>query len=252
VRAGAFPISINTGAFKALAESPAVQRRVEWLRQRVGDQAWLLGVDRLDYTKGLPERFQAFEAVLEKEANLRGRISLMQIAAPSREMIDEYQEIQAELESLVGRINGTHGTVDWTPIRYLNKYYNHAQLAALYRLCRVGLVTPLCDGMNLVAKEYIAAQDPEDPGVLVLSRFAGAADELTDAVLVNPHDISETAEAIRTAIEMPLAERRSRWERMMQKLETNDVHRWRRNFLVALEAASGGNRKADTTSPQAA
>ncbi len=249
-KAGVFPVGIDTSAFKALAGSPATQRRVERLRQTVGDQDWIVGVDRLDYTKGLAERFRAFEALLERGAHLHGRVCLVQIAAPSREAIAEYQAIQGELESLVGKINGQFGRLNWTPLRYLNKCFNHTQLAALYRVCRVGLVTPLCDGMNLVAKEYMAAQDPKNPGVLVLSRFAGAAQELTDALLVNPYDASATAEAIERALEMPLAERRKRWESMMHRLETNDVHRWRHDFLEALESACF--HKSDTRTARAA
>jgi trehalose 6-phosphate synthase len=197
----------------------------------------VIGVDRLDYTKGLEERFEAFERLLEIAPELRGRVSLMQIAAPTREGIAEYQAMQEALERLSGHVNGRFGRLDWTPISYINRAYGHEQVAALHRVARIGLVTPLRDGMNLVAKEYVAAQDPDDPGVLVLSRFAGAAEALTDALLVNPHDRDETAEAIRTALAMPKDERQARWARMMDGLRAHDVHRWRQNFLDALDGA---------------
>ena len=250
VRAGAFPIGIDTAAFANLAGSNRTARRVERLRQMLAGQALVIGVDRLDYTKGLQQRFLAFERLLEEDEDLWGQVSLLQIAAPSREAIAEYQSIKAELEALVGRINGRFSTVEWTPLRYINRTIGHEQLAALYRGSTVGLVTPLCDGMNLVAKEFVAAQQPDDPGVLVLSRFAGAAEQLTDALLVNPHDPRETAGAIRQALWMPLAERRRRWQAMMQCLEANDVHRWWRAFLSALDEAHGQIRR--TPGPQAA
>jgi trehalose 6-phosphate synthase len=249
-RADAFPIGIDTRAFQALAASPAVQRRVNWLGECQRGQTWIAGVDRLDYTKGLPLRFSTFEELLAQAPKLHGSISLVQVAAPSRQSVAEYQDIRTQLESLSGRINGHYGTFDWTPIRYINRLFNQMQLAALYRVSRVGLVTPLRDGMNLVAKEYVAAQDPNDPGVLVLSQFAGAAEELTDALLVNPYDTSATAEAIQRALEMSPTERRKRWENMMHLLEVNDVHRWRRTFIDALESAC--DLKSATSATRAA
>ncbi|MGM0586174.1 MAG: alpha,alpha-trehalose-phosphate synthase (UDP-forming) [Pseudomonadota bacterium] len=242
--AGAFPIGIDTADFARRAASPQGERRVGWLGRRMSAGALLIGVDRLDYTKGLVERFEAFERLLEDHPRFRERVTLLQIAAPSREGIAEYQAMQSELESLTGHINGRFGAVDWTPVHYMNRYYSHEQLAALFRFCRVGLVTPLCDGMNLVAKEYLAAQDPEDPGVLILSRFAGAAEGLADALIVNPYDREETADAIRQALEMPLAERRERWERMMSRLRRYDVHAWRRDFLDRLAEAGGREEQA--------
>jgi trehalose 6-phosphate synthase len=160
----------------------------------------------------------------------------MQIVAPSRQAIAEYRELQSFLEGLLGRINGRFGTFELIPIRYINRPFSHAQLAALYRVLRVGLVTPLRDGMNMVAKEYVAAQDPTDPGVLVLSRFAGAAEELADALQVNPYGSTEVAVAIRVAVAMTLAERQFRWQSMMRDLESHDVHRLRRLFLDDLAA----------------
>lgn len=238
VRTGAFPISIDTAAFRRLSTSPVVQRREERLRRRMGPQEWIIGVERLDYSKGLPERFLAFERLLETDRSMRGRISLLQIAAPSREDVVEYKAIQQRLETLVGHINGRFGTEEWPPLRYINRSFSHAQVAALYRRCRIALVTPLCDGMNLVAKEYVAAQDADAPGVLILSRFAGAAEELTDALIVNPYDLDEVAAAIRQALYMPFDERQGRWSRMMALLETHDVHHWTASFLSALKGAA--------------
>jgi trehalose 6-phosphate synthase len=168
---------------------------------------------------------------------LRRRLTFIQIAAPSREMVPEYTELRSTLESISGRINGRFGDFDWVPLRYLNRSFSRARLVALYRLCKVGLVTPLCDGMNLVAKEYVATQDPADPGVLVLSRFAGAAEELSGALIVNPHDTQGLARALETALDMPRAERLRRWRPMMAELRRNDITNWRRGFLDALEAA---------------
>lgn len=231
---GVFPIGIDTRAFSTLAASNDVVREVARLERRMGSQSWIVGVERLDYTKGVAERFKGFEAMLEANPDLRGAVSLVQIAAPSREKISDYQEMRETLEALSGHINGQFSTIDWTPIRFINRAFSQSRLAALYRFSKVGLVTPLRDGMNLVAKEYVAAQDPEDPGILILSRFAGAAEELQDAVLVNPYDIFEIAEALKTALEMPLKERQARWRAMMAILEKNDVHHWRKSFVSAL------------------
>ena len=162
-------------------------------------------------------------------------MSLLQIATPSRGTIEAYGNLQGELARLVSDVNGRLGEVDWTPIRYLNKGFRQSVLAGLYRTAQVGLVTPLQDGMNLVAKEYVAAQNPVDPGVLVLSKFAGAANELDTALLVNPHDIDGMARAIATALSMPLTERRMRWEAMMAKLRRGSVQRWFSDFVASLE-----------------
>jgi len=235
---GAFPVSLDTAAFAEMAQSEEVEETADQLRDFMGDRQWICGVERLDYTKGLAERLRAFSTALDRAPALRGQVSLIQVAAPSRESVPEYREMRSKLEALSGSINGRFGSFDWTPIHYLNRTFSQKQLAALYRVSRVGLVTPLRDGMNLVAKEYIAAQDPEDPGVLILSRFAGSAQELTEALLVNPFDISSTAEAIQDALEMPLAERRRRWRQMKLHLDTHDVHAWRNAFLQALAEAS--------------
>ncbi len=234
---GCFPISIDTKAFADLAASPQAMRWIQQFRDCIDGRCWAIGVERLDYTKGLAERMKAFEALLYRAPELHGKLSLVQIAAPSRENVAEYQATLATLDRLSGRINGRFGRLDWTPVHYINRSFTHTQLAALYRVCRMGLITPLRDGMNLVAKEYVAAQDPEDPGVLILSRFAGAARELPEALIVNPYDTRDVAGAMHTAFKMSREERRYRWSAMMARLEENDVHRWCREFLSALAPA---------------
>lgn len=234
----AFPIGIDTAAFKRLTATPAVAARLRRLRQCLNGQIGVVGVERLDYSKGLVQRFRAFEALLDQAPHYRGRVSLLQVAAPSRSSIPEYRTTATEIETLSGHINARFSKLDWVPVRYLNRPFTHAQVAALYRACRVGLVTPLRDGMNLVAKEYVTAQDPDDPGVLILSRFAGAAHELHEALLVNPYDTAAVVEALRTALEMPREARKAQWQSLMSRIEVNDVHRWRRRFLDALATAS--------------
>lgn len=248
-RTGHYPISIDTAAFAEMASSRSTQRRATRLKACMQNQTWVVGVERLDYTKGLAERFKAFEALLTSDEELEGRLSLIQVAAPSRETVAEYRDMQGCLEALSGRINGRFGTFDWTPVRYMNRQYSQTQLAALYRVARIGLVTPLRDGMNLVAKEYVAAQDPADPGVLVLSCFAGAAEELTDALLVNPHDLEGMVQALGRALEMPLKERQARWQSMMQHLLRHDVHRWSRRFLQDLSAVADAPSAARESKP---
>jgi len=235
---GAFPIGIDTRAFSQVSLGESAQLATSKLSATRGDQTWIVGVDRLDYTKGLAEKFRAFDQFLKGNSEYQGRVQLMQIAAPSRETLPAYEKTRAELESIVGEVNGRFGTLDWSPINYIRRTYGHTHLAALYRCSRVGLVTPLRDGMNLVAKEYVASQDPNDPGVLVLSEFAGAADELKGALTVNPYNIAETADAIRRALVMPHPERQRRWRIMMQHLLANDVHSWRKTFLRTLEKIS--------------
>ena len=236
-RAGAFPISIDTAAIARQAGDAADSASTRNLVASLQERALAIGVDRLDYSKGLPERFEAFGRFLDKRSEARRRISMMQIAPLSREDVPEYRRLRTRLEQIAGAVNGRHAEPDWVPIRYIYRSYQQATLAGYYRIARVGLVTPLRDGMNLVAKEFVAAQPAEDPGVLVLSRFAGAADELAEALLVNPHDRDDTADAIETAMAMPLAERRERWRAMMDTLERDDIAAWRHGFLAALEAA---------------
>lgn len=236
LRAGAFPISIDTAHISQLAEASVDRGSSRRLSQSLGHRQLAIGVDRLDYSKGLPERFRAFERYLDEYPDQRDRLTFLQIAPVSRGGVPEYQELRAELEQLAGHVNGSWADADWTPMRYVNRNYPHATLTGFYRQARVGLVTPLRDGMNLVAKEYVAAQDPEDPGVLVLSLFAGAARELDGALLVNPYDLDGVAAAIARAVTMPLEERRQRWQPMMARLRDYDITRWRNEFLAALRA----------------
>ena len=228
--ARAFPIGIDVEAFAQAASLGGGEYLVNLGRR----EDLVIGVDRLDYSKGLPNRFRAFGLFLDRQEKGDRRASLLQIAPPSREEVGAYQDIRDELERLAGCINGRHAELDWTPIRYIHRGLPREQLAVLYRVARVGLVTPLADGMNLVAKEYVAAQDPANPGVLVLSRMAGAAEELTEALLVNPYDVEEMALAIDAALAMPLAERQRRHRRLMEAVRESDVGRWRRACLDAL------------------
>jgi len=231
----AYPIGIDVdeaaqqGA--ASMESASVQR----LAHDLGEREMVIGVDRLDYSKGLPERFRAFETLLERHPGSRRHVTFLQIASPTRTGVRAYQEIRHELEQSSGHINGRFAEPDWTPIRYINRGLSRKLLMGYFRVARIGLVTPMRDGMNLVAKEFVAAQDPADPGVLVLSRLAGAAAELGDgALLVNPYDPVGVADAILRAAEMPPQERREKHAAMMQVLRKNDIHAWRRRFVDAL------------------
>ncbi|PXV59939.1 trehalose 6-phosphate synthase [Dyella jiangningensis] len=233
-RAEVFAIGIDTAEVAEAASHANEHKEILDLKQSLEGRALIIGVDRLDYSKGLPERFQAYARLLERSPQLHRKVSFLQIAPPSRGGVPEYRQIRRELERMAGHINGMYAAPDWVPIRYVNNSFPHSLLSGYYRSARVGLVTPLRDGMNLVAKEYVASQDPNDPGVLVLSRFAGAAQELRDALLVNPRDTEEVAEALGVALEMPLQERRARWRRMMDVLEKQDVTAWRNAFLRQL------------------
>ena len=234
LRVEAHPIGIDTAHVEQAAADTADMREVERLKASLADRRLIVGVDRLDYSKGLPQRFDAFAHLLRAYPGNRNRVSLMQIAPPTRGGVAEYSEIRRRLDTLAGHVNGEFADVDWVPIRYLNRSFSRRTLFGFLRLARVGLVTPLRDGMNLVAMEYLAAQPPDDPGVLVLSRFAGAAQYLPDALIVNPYDMEGVAEAIQTALAMPLGERRERWERSMRTLRTNSVEAWYERFLARL------------------
>ncbi|HEX4042160.1 MAG TPA: trehalose-6-phosphate synthase [Xanthobacteraceae bacterium] len=229
-----FPIGIDVDEFSTRAGKAAGRLEVTRLRESMNGAKLVLGVDRLDYSKGLANRMRAFDRMLELEPTLKREVSLLQVAVPSRGNIKAYRELKSELAGLVGEINGKHGEVDWMPIRYLNKAFSQLTLAGFYRVARVGLVTPLHDGMNLVAKEYVAAQNPFDPGVLVLSSFAGAAKELDSALLINPHDIDGMARQIAAALSMSLEERRERWQAMVRKLKAASVQNWFADFLHTL------------------
>jgi trehalose 6-phosphate synthase len=237
VQAGAFPIGIDVQEFEGLAKAPEAMEMYERMRNEYSRRKLLVGVDRLDYSKGLPQRMRAFRELLQRHPETRKSATLVQIASPSREDVSAYTDILHELESLCGSINGNFGELDWMPVRYIHRTVARARLPGLYRASRVALVTPLRDGMNLVAKEFLTAQDPEDPGVLVLSRFAGAAEQLKEALLVNPYDAEGTAAAILLALQMPLEERRNRHEALMRTVRRHDVHWWCESFLAALDKA---------------
>jgi len=230
----ACPIGIDAKEFAALAASTKARETHERVHRSVVGRALIVGVDRLDYSKGLEERFLGYERFLVDNPDERKEVLLLQIAPPSRSDVGSYQRIRNTLEGLAGRINGAHAGLDWVPIRYVNQGYPRDVLAGVYRAARIGLVTPLRDGMNLVAKEYVAAQDPEDPGVLILSRFAGAAEQMREALLVNPHSAEEISDAISVALAMPRDERVSRWRILMDGVTKEDVIWWRRKFTDAL------------------
>ncbi|MET0219436.1 MAG: trehalose-6-phosphate synthase [Tardiphaga sp.] len=243
-RCAVFPIGIDPAKFAAFAAKASSHPDVSRLRRSLNGEKLAIGVDRVDYSKGLVNRIQAFDRMLTMQPALKRSVSLLQIATLSRGNIEAYGDLQNQLARLVSDVNGRHGEVDWSPIRYLNKGFSQTVLAGLYRTAQVGVVTPLHDGMNLVAKEYVAAQNPVDPGVLVLSKFAGAANELDTAMLVNPHDIDGMARTIATALSMPLVERRMRWEAMMAKLQASTIKDWFSDFVDALQQAHTANEKA--------
>jgi trehalose 6-phosphate synthase/phosphatase len=232
VRLGVFPIGVDTPGLAARAASPEVDAVVRELSTTPG-QRLLVGIDRLDYSKGIPRRFLALERLLATHPEWRERIRFVQVAVPSRGGVAAYRAFRNEVEGLVGRINGEFGTPMWTPIHYMHRSVSTDVVLGLCRAADVLLVTPLRDGMNLVAKEFAASRIDED-GVLILSEFAGAADELTDALLVNPYDIDGTAEAIHTALTMDPVERRRRMRALREQVSANDVHRWVSTFLDTL------------------
>ena len=239
-RVASFPISVDTENIARQAGTMDDGAQVRRLKLSLQGRRLMVGVDRLDYSKGLPQRFQAVGRLFEVHPSFRSAVSYLQIAPPTRAELTEYQAIKATLEQTTGRVNGAYAEYDWVPIRYVNKAYSRRTLIGLYRASAVGLVTPLRDGMNLVAKEYVAAQDPENPGVLVLSQFAGAAAELDGALIVNPYDIDGMTDAIATALKLPLDERVARYRRIMSRLLTWDVGAWREAFEKAL-ISSGAN-----------
>jgi trehalose 6-phosphate synthase len=234
VRIGVFPIGIETSDFSRLARRSVRLSVVRNVMESLAGRAMVIGVDRLDYSKGLAQRMDAFERFLTLYPDWRGKVTYLQITPKSRSEVQEYAQMERTISEAAGRINGRYGEIAWTPIRYVNRAYNRSVLAGLYRSARAGLVTPLRDGMNLVAKEYIAAQDPEDPGVLILSRFAGAAAECTAALLVNPYDPETVATSIGHALSMPLEERLSRHKALLRVISENDIRSWGELFLSTL------------------
>ncbi|MEO3385887.1 trehalose-6-phosphate synthase [Mesorhizobium sp. CAU 1741] len=229
-----FPIGIDAAGFTALAKQADEDVQVDLMRRRVLGRRQIIGVDRLDYSKGLPERLKAFGKLLSTHPEMEKAVTFLQIAPPTREEVDAYSDIRMELEGLAGSINGQFADFNWTPIRYIHRPVARDKLAPLFRGSQVGFITPLRDGMNLVAKEYVAAQNPEDPGVLVLSQFAGAAEEMHDALIVNPYDIDHMAEQLHRALTMPLDERRRRHETLMHHVTTQDAQAWLQSYLKTL------------------
>lgn len=247
----AFPISIDLEGFARRARNATAEPRLRELRATLSGQKLVVGVDRLDYTKGIPQRLAGYRRFLEDNPDRMGQISYLQITPKSRSNVEQYAQLEQEIAGLAGSLAGDFGKLDWTPMRYVTRSFGQNVLAGIYRMAEVGLVTPLRDGMNLVAKEYVAAQDPADPGVLILSRFAGAALELgKGALLVNPYDPDEIAIALSRAIDMPLSERRSRHELMTRELGSNTVFDWCESYLRALRALPAPFVRPPT-SPQA-
>ena len=235
IRVGAFPMGIDAQAFARNAALPEVAAMVEDIRAQAPDHKLLLGIDRLDYTKGIPRRLLAVERLLEKTPSLRGKLRLIQVAVPSRTKVEAYEDFRHQVDELVGRINGLYGTIRSVPIHYLYQSFNEKQLTAMYRAADVMLVTALRDGMNLVAKEFVAARTDDD-GVLVLSEFAGAASELGEALIVNPYDVDGIAEGIQKALDMSEEERKLRMNALRRRVNEFDVHRWAQTFLETLES----------------
>lgn len=229
-----YPIGIETDAFSNIAKRASITPLAKRMKESLGGKELIIGVDRLDYSKGITQRIDAFERFLTHYPDIQRSVTLLQITPKSRSEVPEYEAMQRALAEQAGRVNGALGTVDWVPIRYVNRSLSRQALSGLYLMAKVALVTPLRDGMNLVAKEYVASQNEDDPGVLVLSRFAGAAHELSAALLVNPYDIEGTADTIARALRMPLAERQERWRDMMTVLRKNDVYNWCSNYLADL------------------
>jgi trehalose 6-phosphate synthase len=235
-RVAVFPLGISATDLETTSSTP--DNEVLGIKQSLGECQLVLGVDRLDYTKGIPERIDAFGRLLEVHPEWRRRVCLVQVSVPSRAEIDEYAEQKARIENSVGRINGAFGEADWVPIRYLYRSYGRAELNELYRTADVGYVTPLRDGMNLVAKEFVAAQDPMEPGVLLLSRFAGAAEELTDALLTNPWDQEGVVHDLDRALRMPLSERRARHASLLEVVSKRTSLSWAQDFVRVLTEGS--------------
>jgi trehalose 6-phosphate synthase len=237
VRPAAFPIGIDAKGFSVLTASDTAKESFTRMTESKAGRKMLLGVDRLDYSKGIDERMLAFERLLIENPSLKRQIFLLQISTRTRSEVEAYQDMISRLDALSGRINGANAEMDWIPIRNVHRLHSREELAGIYRAADVGLVTPLRDGMNLVAKEFVAAQDATDPGVLVLSRFAGAAQQMREALIVNPFSQEDVADATKRALTMPLAERRRRWRALMDGVERDDVVAWRDSFVAALHEA---------------
>jgi trehalose 6-phosphate synthase len=247
-KAGVYPVSIDPDEF-APPEGGRRRPRRGALAKVVRGRRLILGVDRLDYTKGIPERIRAFEHFVRSSPDWRKKVSYIQIGAPTRTAALLYQEEKRKVEALVGRVNGELASHDWVPIRYLYRTYPRSELARFYREADVGLVTPLRDGMNLVAKEFVASQHPESPGVLLLSRCAGAAEDLPEALIVNPYVPADVAEGISRALAMPLEERLERHRALLARIRSHPVAEWGRRFTWDLENSRADVRRL-TPSPR--
>lgn len=250
LRLVALPIGIDVDEFRQMAESEEAQSNGARLAATLSGRHLVIGVDRLDYSKGLPERLAGFELLLREYPEHRQRVTFLQISAPSRENVPEYRELRRQVELLAGRINGAYGEPDWVPLRYIRRSYSRRALAGFFRVSRIGLVTPLRDGMNLVAMEYVAAQDSGNPGVLVLSRFAGCAAHLRGALVVNPYDHFEVAAALHAGLTMPLDQRLARWHEAWESIRDSDVRSWRDQFLAYLADTTSDELTADTPSTE--
>jgi alpha,alpha-trehalose-phosphate synthase [UDP-forming] len=249
VRAAPFPISIDSNRFDRLARRPDVQQRAREIREELGNpRTLLLGVDRLDYTKGISHRIKAFGELVQDGRLTVPEATLVQVASPSRENVEAYQQLREEVELLVGRINGDFGQLGHPAVHYLHHSYPQEEMAAMYLAADVMLVTALRDGMNLVAKEYVAARSDER-GVLVLSEFTGAADELAGAVMVNPHDIDGMKDRIVTAVEMDTRDQRKRMRRLRRRVLEDDVAKWSQTFLSVLGAVPAQGPAGDEPAP---
>jgi trehalose 6-phosphate synthase/phosphatase len=246
VALGVHPISVDVGEIERLTSDPEVRAEAERIRAEARGRKIVLGIDRLDYTKGIPRRLLAIERFLEREPELRYQVRFLQLAVPTREEVSAYADYRSVVHEMVGRINGRYGSVDETPIHYLNRSLPFEQVVALYLAADVMLVTPLRDGMNLVAKEFVATRVNDD-GVLVLSEFAGAAVELETALIVNPYDIEAVASTISRALRLPADERRARMVRLRQRVHEYDVHAWAREFVGHLSRTPD-----DSATPRAA
>ena len=251
VRLGAFPMGVDAAGFAAFAQSDEVRAEAEAIRREAGGRRIAVGIDRLDYTKGIPRRLKAVERLLERDPTRSDNLRFIQVAVPSRGEVEQYQRFKREVEESVGRINGLFGTVGSTPVHYIHRSVSMRELVALYCAADVMLVTPLRDGMNLVAKEFVASRVDED-GVLVLSEFAGAAAELDGAVVVNPYDVDAVADAIQHAFSMSVEERRARMHTLRGRVTGYDVHAWARGFLERLHAARPAERPARILRPEPA
>src|SRR5580658_1328 len=246
VRLGVFPMGIDVAHFEKLAGDPDVSAEVARLRTELGGERMLLGVDRLDYTKGVNRRLLAFERLLEREPRLRTRVRLVQVAVPSRDDVQSYKQYQADVNESVGRINGAFGTVQWVPIHYIHRPLSERNLVALYRTADVMLITPLRDGMNLVAKEFVACRTEGD-GALVLSEFAGAAAEMTEALIVNPYHVDALADSFQRALALPAEERSFRMRALRARVVSGDSYAWVKSFLDALDGVAAP-KPTDTAS----